>query len=62
MPEEVKKEEGKQHKWTLEERLDNLQSQLKQLEGAYSKVVGAIEFCEALIKAEKETDEGKPKK
>ena len=58
MPEEVKKEEGKKHEWTLEERLDNLQMQLKQVEQAYSKVQGAIEFCESLVKAEKE----KPKK
>ena len=59
MPEEVKKEEGKQHEWTLEERLDNLKNQLKQVEQAYSKVVGAIEFCEALIDSENKEKESK---
>ena len=42
----------------LQERLDNLKSQLKQVAQAYSKVLGAIEFCESLIKNEEE----KPKK
>lgn len=43
MPEEVKKEVS------LEERLSNLKGQKTQIEQTYSKIMGAIEFCEALI-------------
>lgn len=41
---------------TLEMRLENLKSQQSQLETAYQKVQGAIEFCEALM--EKPESEG----
>ena len=54
------------NKDALNEKLENLKMQLKQLEANWSKVQGAIEFCEGLIN-EKPADasvnnNGKPKK
>ena len=44
---------------TLEKRLENLEAQQSQLEGAYQKVQGAIEFCKALIDNKNPKIEGK---
>ena len=41
---------------TLEMRLTNLKQQQTQLESAYQKVQGAIEFCEALMEAKPESE------
>lgn len=49
MPKE-KKEEAPVVEVSLEEKLSNLKAQQAQIEQAYSKVSGAIEFCESLIK------------
>tara|TARA_Y100000593_G_C4044828_1_gene206927 strand:+ start:325 stop:486 length:162 start_codon:yes stop_codon:yes gene_type:complete len=46
----TKKEEAPAVEVSLEEKLVNLKAQQAQVEQAYTKVQGAIEFCESLIK------------
>ena len=46
---------------TLEMRLENLKTQSKNLEATYTKIQGAIEFCEALISKEEEKPNKKEK-
>ena len=43
----------------LQEKLDNLKTQQKQIEANWAKVQGAIEFCESLIETKEEVKEDK---
>ena len=43
----------------LQEKLDNLKTQQKQVEANWTKVQGAIEFCESLMEDKEEVKEDK---
>tara|TARA_R100001015_G_C4622120_1_gene179494 strand:- start:86 stop:226 length:141 start_codon:yes stop_codon:yes gene_type:complete len=43
----------------LEEKLENLKKQLKQIETAWAKTLGAIELVEQLIKEQNSEEEDK---
>ena len=43
----------------LKEKLDNLKTQQKQIEASWSKIQGAIEFCESLMENKEEVKEDK---
>ena len=43
----------------LQEKLDNLRGQQKQVEANWTKIQGAIEFCESLLEDKEEVKEDK---